>query len=52
MGHSAIRTALDEAIPGQGVDFLLAPYLSEPIGQSDVEMGFLGVPWLEKLRIW
>jgi len=27
------------------VDFLLAPYLSEPIGQSDVEMGFLGVPW-------
>ena len=30
---------------GPGVDFLLAPYLSEPIGQSDVEMGFLGVPW-------
>lgn len=28
----------------RGVDFLLAPYLSEPIGQSDVEMGFLGVP--------
>eukprot|EP00435_Cladocopium_sp_Y103_P042022 s915_g11.t1 len=28
----------------RGVDFLLAPYLSEPIGQADVEMGFLGVP--------
>ena len=27
-----------------GVDFLLAPYLAEPIGQTDVELGLLGVP--------
>ena len=32
----------------KGVDFLLAPYLSEPIGQTDVELGLLGVPWVTK----
>ena len=26
------------------MDFLLAPYLAEPIGQTDVESGLLGVP--------
>ena len=26
------------------MDFLLAPYLAEPIGQTDVELGLLGVP--------
>ncbi|CAJ1445277.1 unnamed protein product, partial [Effrenium voratum] len=27
-----------------GVDFLLAPFLAEPVGQRDLELGALGVP--------
>ena len=32
----------------RGVHLLLSPHVAEPVGQMDVEMGFLGATWTRK----